>query len=52
VAELSSAEVQSAGNFMSEGKTYFYETEIDWTGAKDLKLSGGGIPWPGGKLVA
>jgi organic hydroperoxide reductase OsmC/OhrA len=44
VAELSSAEVQSAGNFMSEGKTYFYETEIEWTGAKDLKLSGGKQP--------
>ena len=29
---------------MSEGKTYFYETEVQWTGAKDLKLSGGKQP--------
>ncbi len=29
---------------MSEGKTYFYETEVEWTGAKDLKLSGGKQP--------
>ena len=25
---------------MSDGKTYFYDTEVEWTGAKDLKLSG------------
>jgi hypothetical protein len=48
---------------MSEVKNYFYETEVDWTGAKDLKLSGAKQPaiaagappesqWPGGKLVA
>src|SRR5688572_3953317 len=29
---------------MSEVKNYFYETEVDWTGAKDLKLSGGKQP--------
>ena len=29
---------------MSEGKTYFYETEVEWKGAKDLKLSGGKQP--------
>ena len=29
---------------MSEGKTYFYETEVEWTGAKDLKLSGAKQP--------
>ena len=29
---------------MSEGKTYFYRTEVEWTGAKDLKLSGAKQP--------
>ena len=29
---------------MSDGKTYFYETEAEWTGAKDLKLSGAKQP--------
>ena len=29
---------------MSESSSYFYETEIEWTGAKDLKLSGGKLP--------
>ena len=29
---------------MSEAKTYFYEAEVEWTGAKDLKLSGGKQP--------
>jgi peroxiredoxin-like protein len=29
---------------MSEGKTYFYQTEVEWTGARDLKLSGGKQP--------
>ena len=29
---------------MSEGKTYFYQTEVEWTCAKDLKLSGGKQP--------
>ncbi|MCE3243220.1 MAG: hypothetical protein K0Q83_3727 [Deltaproteobacteria bacterium] len=29
---------------MSDGKTYFYETEVEWTGAKDLKLSGAKQP--------
>ena len=29
---------------MSEEKIYFYETEVEWTGAKDLKLSGGKQP--------
>jgi organic hydroperoxide reductase OsmC/OhrA len=28
---------------MSES-TYFYETEIEWTGDKDVKLSGGKLP--------
>ena len=47
---------------MSEGKTYLYETEVEWTGAKDLKLSGAKQPaiaeappefqGSGGKLVA
>ena len=45
MAELSSAQVQrQQENFMSEGKTYFYETEVEWTGAKDLKLSGAKQP--------
>ena len=29
---------------MSDGKTYLYETEVEWTGAKDLKLSGAKQP--------
>jgi peroxiredoxin-like protein len=29
---------------MSEAPPYFYETEIDWTGDKDVKLSGGKLP--------
>lgn len=48
---------------MSEGKTHLYETEVEWIGAKDLKLSGrqaacerrrsaAGVSGPGGKLVA
>jgi organic hydroperoxide reductase OsmC/OhrA len=28
---------------MSDGKTYFYETEVEWTGARDLKLSSGNL---------
>jgi organic hydroperoxide reductase OsmC/OhrA len=29
---------------MSESKPYFYETEIEWKGEKDLKLTGGKLP--------
>ena len=29
---------------MSDEKTYFYETEVEWSGAKDLKLSGAKQP--------
>ena len=29
---------------MSEPPQYFYETEIEWTGAKDVRLSGGKLP--------
>jgi len=29
---------------MSELKSYFYETEIEWKGEKDLKLTGGKLP--------
>ncbi len=29
---------------MSETPPYFYETEIEWTGDKDMKLSGGKLP--------
>lgn len=29
---------------MSETPQYFYETEIEWTGDKDVKLSGGTLP--------
>jgi peroxiredoxin-like protein len=29
---------------MSESKPYFYETEIEWKGAKDLKLASGKLP--------
>ena len=29
---------------MSETPQYFYQTEIEWTGAKDVKLSGGKLP--------
>ena len=29
---------------MSEGKTHFYETEVEWTGAKDLKISSAKLP--------
>ena len=29
---------------MSEPPQYFYETEIEWTGDKDVKLSGGKLP--------
>ena len=29
---------------MAEVPTYFYETEIDWKGEKDLKLSGDKLP--------
>jgi peroxiredoxin-like protein len=29
---------------MSESKQYFYETEIEWKGGKDLKLAGGKLP--------
>ena len=29
---------------MSETPEYFYETEIEWTGDKDVKLSGGTLP--------
>lgn len=29
---------------MSESKSYFYETEVEWTGKKDLKLSGSKQP--------
>ena len=29
---------------MSEGKTHFYETEVEWIGAKNLKLSGAKQP--------
>jgi hypothetical protein len=27
--------------FMIEGKTHFYETEVEWSGAKHLNLAGG-----------
>jgi hypothetical protein len=27
--------------FMIEGKTHFYETEVEWSGAKRLNLAGG-----------
>ena len=29
---------------MGESNSYSYETEIEWTGEKDLKLSGGKLP--------
>lgn len=29
---------------MSESKPWFYETEIEWKGEKDLKLTGGKLP--------
>ena len=29
---------------MSESKPYFYETEIEWKGEKDLKLASGKLP--------
>ena len=29
---------------MSEVSQYFYQTEIEWTGGKDLKLNGGKLP--------
>src|SRR6266508_720064 len=29
---------------MSESTSYFYETEIEWTGDKDVKLSSGKLP--------
>jgi len=29
---------------MSETPQYFYETEIEWTGDRDIKLSGGKLP--------
>ena len=29
---------------MSESNPYFYETEIEWKGEKDLKLAGGKLP--------
>ncbi len=29
---------------MSESPQYFYETEIEWTGDKDMKLSSGKLP--------
>ena len=32
------------GTFYEERKTYLYKTEVDWTGAKDLKLSGAKQP--------
>ena len=41
MAKLSLAQIQPA-TFMSEGKTHFYETELE--GAKDLKLSGAKQP--------
>lgn len=44
MAQLSPAEVQRSGHFMSEGKTHFYETEVEWIGAKNLKLSGAKQP--------
>ena len=51
------------GTFYEERKTYLYKTEVEWTGAKDLKLSGAKQPaiaagappefqGSGGKLVA
>jgi hypothetical protein len=30
----------SKGLFIRKRKTYLYQTEVEWTGAKDLKLSG------------
>ena len=32
------------GTFYEERKTYLYKTEVDWTGAKNLKLSGAKQP--------
>ena len=29
---------------MSETPEYFYQTEIEWTGDKDIKLSSGKLP--------
>lgn len=29
---------------MSESKPYFYETEIEWEGEKDLRITGGKLP--------
>ena len=35
---------QTRATFYDEGNTSLYETEVEWTGAKDLKLSGAKQP--------
>ena len=38
-------DTQASGElFTRKRKTYLYKTEVDWTGAKDLKLSGAKQP--------